>query len=364
MSNRKTQLTSKIANLPASDAPLGAPGAGLGGELKREEEDFRVEELRPDPLTGQGEHWVVKVEKRGLTTDQVARWLAEACGVRRREVGYAGLKDRHGVAVQDFSISPGPGKPLPDLESLRPPGVTLLAVGRHQRKIRPGHLSGNRFQIRLRRELLPLREEEEARRRADATACWIAEHGVPNYFDEQRFGFDAGNIEHGLALLAMGRQEGRRKSDPFQRGLYLSALRSSLFNHLLARRIEVGWFTRLLPGDVAMLAGRTGCFPVVDIEVEQARFERLEIHATGRLPGQGGLRAEGEPGELERAVEEGAAEVVAGLEAFGLEGERRTFRVLPRDWRMQWEADGNLLLTFSLPRGCYATMVMRCFMEE
>lgn len=317
-------------------------------------EDFQVEEWRPEPLSGDGEHWVVRIEKRGHNTDHVAQWLARACGVGREAVGFAGQKDRHALTIQDFSVHL-PGRALPEgLADQAPEGVRLLETGRHRRKIRPGHLAGNRFRIRLRG--CRYRPEE-----AVATARRLTTEGVPNYFGPQRFGHDGGNVTHGREILAGARPQGGRHSR-HQQGLYLSAVRSDLFNQVLAERIRAGLFQELLEGDVAMLAGRSACFRVEDLAAERPRFDTREILPTGPLYGRKLMAPTGRAGEMETAVAAAAGEVVAQLERAGLDGERRALILLPAGLELTWEGE-DLLLAFTLPKGAYATVVLREFME-
>lgn len=334
--------------------PLPLTGAGLGGELKVTPEDFRVEELRPEPLSGEGEHFVVQVEKRGLTTEAVADWLARACGVGKGAVGYAGLKDKQAVAVQSFSVHLPGVRDWPVAPDRLPAGLRLLEVGRHARKIRPGHLAGNRFQVRLRGRFAAGAEREVAR-----VAAWVGQYGFANYFGEQRFGFEGANVAAGLALLQRGRSG---RGDRHQSGLLVSSVRSALFNQVLALRVAADCFDRLLDGDVAQLAGRSAAFlaPVADVEAK--RFASGAIHPSGPLYGRNLLQAEGEPGEWERRVAEAEAEAVGWLAGFGLDGGRRAVRVIPQGLSWQWQ-EGGCLFSFSLPAGVYATELMRCFCE-
>lgn len=338
----------------AGNWPLSGAGAGLGGVMRAEPEDFRVEEWRPEPLSGDGEHWVVRIEKRGHNTDHVAQTLARLCGVGREAVGFAGQKDRHAVTVQDFSIHL-PGRGLPEgWAAALPEGVGVLEVGRHRRKIRPGHLAGNRFSIRL-RDCAPRPDA------ARAVAERLLRHGAPNYFGPQRFGHEGGNVALGRALLAGIQVEGRRPTR-HQRGMYLSAVRSELFNAVLAERIRAGWFQALLSGDVAMLAGRGACFRVEEVEAERPRFERGEIWPTGPLFGRKLMQPTGVPGEMEAAVAAEAGEVLAQLEGMGMEGERRALMMVPAGLTLTWEGR-DVVFSFTLPKGGYATVVLREFME-
>lgn len=357
MSNRNPLGDEKFETIQP-ELPRVSPGGGLAGQWKREPGDFRVEEVRPEPLTGEGHHWVFTIEKTGQTTDFVTRWLAESCGFKKREIGYAGLKDRQAVAIQDFSV-PATGKePLPDLAALVPEGVRILHVGRHRRKIRVGHLTGNRFKILVRGEFI----DADIRQRAEAAMTWIARHGVPNWFGPQRFGWGGGNVAAGLDVLARGR-EATRRMDRLQRGLMLSAVRSEMFNVVLQRRVAGGWFTTLLDGDIAQLDGKSACFPVAVAGAEAERFVAGAIHPTGPLFGSGMMTPTGIPGELEAGVVAERGEVFEQMVAFGLEGARRAVRIIPREFSWEWCGEG-VWLFFTLPKGAFATSLLRELMEE
>ena len=84
--------------------PHAYPASGASASLKVLNEDFIVTELPLQPPCGEGEHIWLDVEKNGANTAFVAQQLAEAAGVQERDVGYAGLKDRHAITRQWFSI--------------------------------------------------------------------------------------------------------------------------------------------------------------------------------------------------------------------------------------------------------------------
>ncbi|MBF0624738.1 MAG: tRNA pseudouridine(13) synthase TruD [Magnetococcales bacterium] len=353
MSNRNLVPDAKNAAIQP-ELPLATPGAGLAGEWKRDPADFQVTELRRDPPDGAGEHWVLTIEKIDLTTEMVAQWLARTFDRPLAAVGYAGLKDRWATTVQQFSIHVPGTAPLPDLATTVLPGLRILDAQRHQRKIRVGHLVGNRFRIRLRDCHSTPTHRQEAERVADA----LRHHGIPNWFGPQRFGRQEDNAAGGRLVLAGQLREKNRH----RRGLLLSAVRSELFNRVLAERMHRGWFQRLLDGDVAQLEGRSACFSVSEAVVEQERFLRGDIHPTGPLFGSGLLRPEGEPGALEREVATLDAETVQALEQFGMKGDRRALRVIPKDLELTWEG-GDLLLGFTLPKGTFATSLLREFLH-
>ncbi|MEK7815448.1 MAG: tRNA pseudouridine(13) synthase TruD [Pseudomonadota bacterium] len=327
--------------------PRTVPPPLTHGELRATPEDFVVEELMPFALTGAGEHLWLKVCKRGFNSEQVAKQLARLAGVARRDVGYAGMKDRHAVTVQWFSLHL-PGRDNPDFGGL-PPAVEILEAVRHTRKLKTGGLGGNRFSIVLRecrgdRDALMRRVED------------IRARGVPNYFGEQRFGRDGDNVDHARAMFAGTASPHDRKL----RGIYFSAARSLLFNEVLARRVADGTWDRLLDGEAVMLDGRRSFFvaAVLDAELER-RLAEGDIHPSGPLWGRGEVPACGPARTLELAVTQEYEDIRQGLERAGLEQERRALRVIPRDFGAEWLNEAVLRLRFSLPAGSYATVVLR-----
>lgn len=318
------------------------------GIIRRQPGDFRVDEILPYTAEGEGEHLWLQVEKTGENTDFVGRALARAIGVPPRGVGYAGLKDRHAVTTQWFSVH-APKDPPADWQSGLPPGVRILEATRGRRKIRTGSLSGNHFTIVLRDC------QGDAQTLAGSLAALTAQ-GVPNYFGEQRFGRGRGNLDRAAALF-----EGRlREPDRKRRGLYLSAARSWVFNQVLDRRLREGSWDRLLDGELLMLDGTHSWFqaPVID-DTLRRRHAELDVHPTGPLWGEGALESTGAVAELEAAVAGEWQVLCAGLVAAGLRQERRALRLRLLDVQHTWLAADTLRLSFTLPAGAYATAVLR-----
>ncbi|MCA3179552.1 MAG: tRNA pseudouridine(13) synthase TruD [Burkholderiaceae bacterium] len=304
--------------------PAAHPASGAHATLKRLNEDFIVTELPLQPPSGEGEHLWLDVEKNGANTAFVAQQLARAAGVRDVDVGYAGLKDRHALTRQWFSIHLPKGE-TPDLRLLQHPEFTVLGQRRHARKLRPGDLQGNRFRIVL-RDVTGDRDAVEANLQA------VASRGAPNYFGAQRFGHGGDNVERGRAMLARE----LRVRDPKQKGLYLSAVRAFVFNEVLAERIRRGLWGRTLPGDVMDEVGRP----------------------TGPLWGRGRVATTDAAQALENGVAERHAALCGGMEYAGLDQERRALVAYPADLSWDWPQDDRLVLAFSLPAGTYATSVL------
>ncbi|MDR7332874.1 tRNA pseudouridine(13) synthase TruD [Roseateles asaccharophilus] len=304
--------------------PSAYPASGASATLKLLNEDFIVTELPLQLPAGEGEHLWLDVEKNGANTAFVAQQLAVAAGVNEWDVGYAGLKDRYAITRQWFSIYLPKGE-TPDLTQLQHPEFKVLGQSRHVKKLRPGDLQGNRFRIAL-RDVTGNLDAIEANLNA------VASQGVPNYFGAQRFGFDGGNVEQGRAMLARE----IRVRNPKKKGIYLSAVRSFVFNEVLALRIQQGLWGKTLPGDVMDEAGRP----------------------TGPLWGRGRVPTTDEAQALENGVAARHASLCDGMEHAGLDQERRALVASPVDLSWEWPQADQLVLTFSLPAGNYATSVL------
>jgi len=282
-----------------------------------------------------------------MNTAFAAKRIAAWAGIAEMGVGYAGLKDRHAVTRQRFSVHL-PRRVAPDLALLEEEGLHVLASEWHAKKLPRGALAGNRF-------VLTLRDVQGDRADIESRLQLIAARGVPNYFGEQRFGRDGDNLGNALAMFR-GRRVGRE-----QRGYLLSAARSALFNRVLARRAGDGSWERGLDGEVWMLDGNRSVFgPEPRNELLAARLAAFDIHPTGPLWGRGELRTTGSAHLLERSVldDEESLALRAGLEAAGLKQERRATRLRPLEMIWEWEAATVLQLRFALPPGTYATTIL------
>lgn len=307
-------------------------------------EDFEVTEVLPFAPEGEGNHWLLRVRKVGVNTDRVAKDLAQRAGCRPRDVGYAGLKDRHAVAVQHFTLPADRVKGSP--ADWTGPSWEVLAVDRVRKKLQRGVLAGNRFRLLL--ELSP-----GARCAAGARFERLARAGVPNYFGPQRFGRGGGNLSGARAWFDAGKEPGRR-----ERGLYLSAVRSYLFNRVLATRVVQGTWDRLLAGELAIFADSNSGFVVTEPPAEQARLRSGDIHPSGPLPGVGGRTPADDAARLEGQVLATEAELVKGVCDRDVRSHRRALRVVPGD--PHWEAaEAGVRIAFSLPAGAFATSVVR-----
>lgn len=328
-----------------------AYGTGLiRGQIRKTPQDFQVIEKLGFEFSGDGEHDYLWIEKTGANTTWVARMLAEHAGLAQRDVGYAGLKDRHAVTRQWFSVR-RPGSQGTDWNKLKIDGVRIIETQRHQRKLKRGAHTGNRFRIAIREvssDGIDVQDRLNAMRAG----------GIPNYFGTQRFGRGANNL-HMAGSLAAGKRLRRDK-----RSIVLSAARSFIFNEILSARVSDGTWNKALPGDMLNLDGSGSVFRGDEIdEVIDQRVAALDVHPTGALWGDGAANCDGAPAMLEQKVADRSSEYVECLRAARMKPARRALRAVVRD--LDWQVNGSdICLEFELDRGSYATAVLRELVEE
>lgn len=303
------------------------------GRMRESNNDFIVEEVLGFALEGDGPHRWLWVEKSGANTDWAASRIARVADVKKRDVGFSGMKDRHAITRQWFSL-PDPGSEV-DWSKLERDGIRVLGEQLHRKKLKRGVHQANRFIITLRK----VDNADEI----DDRITFVRERGVPNYFGTQRFGGNGDNVVRALA--------GARG------GIYLSAMRSYLFNAVLAERVRSDNWDSLLEGDVLQLDGSNSVFPADDDPALEQRLREFDIHPTGPMWGSGKLMSRGEAAALEVDVAARYPELREALESRGLRQKRRSLRLAVRDLEADREGD-TLRLAFSLETGAFATSVI------
>lgn len=322
----------------------------VDGRIGPQPEDFLVDELPLYAASGKGEHQYVRARKRLLTTPELARRLARACGVHEREVGYAGLKDKHAVTTQWLSLSTK--TPISSQLDLGP-GAEILSVTRHDNKLRTGHLLANRFAITL------IGVAEDSLAKARAIVSRLKEDGLPNYFGAQRFGRGGRNLNDALQWLARG----GRSRNRFEQKLLPSVLQSEIFNRYVSARLSLDP-RRLLAGEIVRLEGAGAMFRVDEVEREQPRLDSRDLHLTGPIWGPK-MRPAGAAAlalEHEICATLGLDEQALGLLGKLVPGTRRDlFAPLTELTLESVDREGTpaLRLSFTLPAGSYATEVIR-----
>jgi tRNA pseudouridine13 synthase len=392
--------------------------SGVGGLLKQRAEDFFVQELPLYEPSGTGEHVYVEVQKIGMTTFDAIRRISDALHVKSRDIGYAGLKDSNAITRQVFSIV---GTTESAVMGLGIPNLTIQWAARHGNKIRLGHLSGNRFAIKIREvnptdvvKLQPVLDE-------------LVRRGMPNYFGEQRFGRRGDNDKLGATLIR-GRPEELLKNllgspnpkiddpqtvkartnfekhdldgamkgwprsgglerrilarlmktgkpglavraiDEKLRRLWVSALQSRLFNEVVSQRVDV--LDKLIDGDLAYKHENGACFLVESAVTEQPRADAFEISPTGPLVGYRMTLPQGEALKTEEAIFKSHGLTPGHFRQEGRDrakGARRPLRVRPADTQLAAGVDEHgphITVAFTLPAGSYATVLLRELMKN
>jgi len=334
--------------IPVWPYVYGQP-SGLG-KVRSVPEDFIVKENLAFEPSDTGEHAFLQIEKTGENTDYVARQLARFANVRQRDVSYAGLKDRHAVTTQWFSVWL-PGKADPDWTQFETDSMKVLHSVRHARKLKRGVLSGNSFKIIIRDWQ---GDKDKTIQQLEA----MKDNGIANYFGSQRFGNAGQNVNKALTMF-QGAKVGRE-----QRSLYLSAARSYLFNQILAYRVIRENWNRPVVGDTYMFDLSHSCFKseLPDTEIIR-RLEAKEIHSTGVLWGRGEADVSADALSLEQDIINEYPDLDQGLIDCAVDKDRRALRVNVRDLHWQFVNDSTLELGFTLPAGSYATSVLREIIE-
>ena len=327
--------------------------------------DFTVEEIPLYEFTGEGEHLVLHVRKKDMTTWEMLDVLSNHVGIRRRDMGYAGLKDKHAMTLQYISILAIHEEKLKAFSHEK---IKILSMVRHSNKIRVGHLKGNRFKIRL-KKVLGVQKDK-----LDSVLKWIKANGIPNYFGTQRFGVDGKNWEEGKQLIEGTLKMRDRKTKEFLMGSY----QSYLFNHWLSKRMELNLmlekfdetqteafmelekgslkgvkaqehFFKILEGDVMMHYPYGRLFNVENLAEEAERFVSKDIAPAGLLAGKKAEASLHIAGKIEAPFNE----------TLPLNGTRRYAWIQVSEMSHNYvEEKAHYELSFVLPKGAYATNVL------
>lgn len=315
-------------------------------QFKLEPEDFQVTEFFDQEFSGEGEHILLKIEKRGLTTEEVVRSLSRLINKPVKWISYAGLKDRQALTVQWLSVH-APGQLISGIDELQAPGWRVLESTRHNKKLRPGFLTGNHFKIRLKN----VSDQEQLMQRVEQVKLT----GVPNYFGEQRFGRDAGNLVRAKEMLV----DQLKVKDKFLKGMYYSAARSWLYNLILSERVKQKNWNSPIPGDVMQLNGSKSIFTLEKIEEEIIqRVKEKDSSPASPLPGKTKNKGTGNALSLINEIYSQWQPWLEGLVQHGLEEDWRANILHPNNLECRG-TENHAELSFTLPQGSYATAVLR-----
>lgn len=321
----------------------------ISGVIKSHASDFKVIEHHEVEFTEQGEHLWLKVEKTNSNTAWVATQLASACKVPARQVGFAGLKDRHAITEQWFSVQLPKIRDIEVIKSKLPAEITIKAHHWHQSKIKTGQLKYNEF-------IITIRHIEGDRSEVERHVTQVQANGVPNYFGPQRFGNGMSNIQQVQDWFAASIKVNNKNL----RGLLISTARSHLFNLIVAHRIQNGIWQNVIDGDLLQLNNSHSWFPVRDAtEAEvKRRLKEHDIHITAALYGEDDLQSYGKCAQLEHHIAAQFPIYHTGFKQHRVLQDRRSVRCLPQALQFNWQ-DNCLTIGFKLKPGCYATAVLR-----
>lgn len=321
-------------------------------KIKAKPEDFIVLEDLGFEFSGSGEHLLVKIRKTGENTAFVANELAKACGVKSKDVSWAGLKDRHAITEQWLSVYLPDGN-TPDFAEFLSTHrqVDILEITRHHKKLRPGDLQGNTFKITL----TEVSDVDDVVQRLERVKML----GVPNYFGQQRFGNNGNNLTE---ARRWGRDNVRTRNQN-QRSMYLSTARSWIFNHIVSKRIETGCFNSFISGDIAFSAGEQTLIQPDMIELWNEKLAQGEAVITAAMAGDNALPTENDALVLEQPVLDGEPDLMKLIRGNRMRHDRRNIALYPK--ALDWQCDGNrVIVNLSLDAGSFATSILRELVEE
>ncbi len=359
MTATSTKTTTEAIPSPMRWAFLTTDTPGIGGQIKQQPDDFVVEEIPAYLPSGEGEHLFLWIEKEGVTSEEMVKHLARSLEISHRDIGVAGMKDKQAITRQFVSI---PAKHEAELAKVETSAIRILSTKRHRNKLKTGHTNGNKFSILIRQP------NDNAEETAQKLFKRFDTDGFPNYFGNQRFGYNGETYKLGFDLL---KGEKTPSSIPYNKRrfllrLALSAAQSYLFNQMLDFRVGAEIFKSVILGDVMQVTASGGLFTVEDLLIitEQFRFEDYETVITGPMYGPKMKVAYGVPAAWEAELLDSHGLSIDDFKKYDnlTPGTRRPYRARPQDVSINSEPDG-LRLGFSLPSGVYATTLLRELMK-
>ncbi len=349
--------------------------APIEAYFSKNSDDFVVREIPLYEFSGDGEHLIVEISKKDMTTQEALHVLSEVTGAKMRDFGYAGLKDKQGMTTQFISM---PRKFESNLVNFSHEKMKILSLNAHKNKLRIGHLKGNSFFIRL-KKVLP----SNAKKLEQAFVS-IDKMGYANYFGYQRFGKFGDNAETGLEILKNGTINGKKSKNPKLNDFLISAYQSDLFNRWLSKRVEISRFAqdfslgelaqiypyldnailknlksqkrffKLIEGEVLGHYPHGKYFLCEDLNAEGARFDARDITSCGLIAGAKAYEAQGAARAAEDQIFAQANEYKAKMT-----GSRRFAWCYLEDTSYKYnEEKAHFTINFTLQKGSYATVVL------
>jgi tRNA pseudouridine13 synthase len=338
-------------------------------DFKQTIERFFVEEIPLYTFTNTGNFLILKIRKTDMSTWKLITVLAKATGLKERDIGYAGLKDKNATTIQYISLPKNVEKELD--KNLTTEKIEILERTYNKAPIKIGHLKGNRFSIVLHN----INAKDAVSFNTVAKQMQI--EGIPNYYGYQRFGEDSQSYLQGKEIAHSG-----KKLKGSKEKLLVSAYQSYLYNNWLDSRVKLSTiirdhtpdiaakklkfplelvkalnkqaqFFKLFIGDIVMHYPYGKSDFVKDMDQSAQLFKQKNISPTGLLCGANVLRAKSDAYYLEEAYDD--------TELSTLKGDRRFAWIWPEAVETTYEEKSKkLTVAFYLPKGSYATT----FLEE
>jgi len=404
------------------------PQKGIEGQIRTKNEDFYVEEIPETCPSGEGPNTWLWIEKNSRTTLDVVLDIARELKINRKQMGFAGMKDKKAVTRQWICISNKTPEELQGLEE-KLHNVKIINITPNQKKLRMGQLVGNKFRLMVR----DVKDPEAAAQEAQEILNQLKERGVLNYYGYQRFGkdrpnthlvgkalikggvkeavdryighpydtepkhiqvarrfYDEGELEESLEAMPSGMRyekmmlralikEMKKKGEltdksyilalrsipkPLSR-MFVHAYQSYLFNRAVSERSKLG-IDQYVKGDI-LIDNEEHLIHEFSEEEIDSQIKKFEAHPSAPLYGSKVPLAGGKLGEMEQKIldEENLKLedfTVPQMPKLGSHGIRRAMRF--KIWDVVAEAtEEGVLLSFSIPKGCYATAVLREVMK-
>lgn len=348
----------------------------INAHFSKNADDFVVREVPLYEFSGAGEHLILHLAKKDLTTNEALRLLSAASGAKMRDFGFAGLKDKQGQTFQYVSV---PRKFESAFGNFSHEKLKILDSFYHNNKLKIGHLKGNSFFVRFKKV-----GKIEAQKLENAFET-LKIQGFANYFGYQRFGKFGDNFAQGLEIL-----QGKRLKNPKMRDFLLSAFQSELFNRYLAKRVELSRFAKdfsekelaqiyaldkaeikalkaqrhffkLLKGEVLGHYPYGKCFVCEDLEAECERFLQKELAPLGLILGKKAFACQN--GFALRLENEIFGDFLPFAEL--LTGSRRFLWSFLQNAQCRYDEEkAHFCVEFFLQKGCYATIILEELLQE
>jgi len=328
-------------------------------EFKQAIDNFKVIENNDFKFVKKGDFKLIKVTKRGVSTIELIEYLSEVFKINKKNIGYAGLKDKNATTIQYLTLP----KNLNVKKFNNSNRVSLQELGIVKEPLKIGNLKSNSFEIKI-------KLNEQNYKLLQNALNEIKLQGMPNFFGEQRFGKISDSIKKGKKINLFG------KGGKNQRSLIvLGSYQAYYFNLWLKKRIEISKLIdsgknilnlsptlfkflqeqnlifKLLPGDILILRKKNKKIYETAYNLQDAfyKFNKKIALPSGVLFGNSVIFAKSVAGKIEREF--------IDREFSALKGTRREAWIFIKDLSCTFK-NNTAILKFTLPPGSYATVLL------